>query len=267
MKKSLAVFSLASTAALLLTVSAQAQTTYSGNQSQGFGGQIGNQTLTVSDSASTGLITFNFTSPGINDVAFFFSTGSAGVASTTSVTDTTSEATRTISGDGTTSGHSILTFASGFNAGYAVALGGDTGGGSLYSINSTTGLLTLVSTVNEVRNGTASSTTSYTFSLNATSIGLTAGSGASFNFVASLGNANDGNSTNYYRSNEGFGPSNVSGEGTTGTNPGNTGAITFTGSDLYTLSTTAAVPEPATWAMILGGAGVLASAKLRRREV
>ena len=264
MKKSLAVFSLASTAALLLTASAQAQSTYQGNQSLGFGGQIGNQTLTVSDSASTGLISFFFTSNGINDVAFYFSTGSAGVASTSTVTDTTSEATRTISGDGTTAGHSVLTFANGFNAGYAVALGGSTGSGSLYSI-STTGLLTLVSTVNEVENGTA--TNGYSFSLNATSIGLTAGSGASFNFVASLGNANDGNSTNYYRSNEAFGPSNVSNEGSTGSNPGNTGGITFSGSDLYTLSQTAGVPEPTTWAMILGGVGMLAGAKLRRREV
>ena len=226
---------------------AQAQSLYSGNKSTGFGAPLGNGTLSVSDDASTGAITFNLSTGNgadFNDIAFYFSVGSGGVSDTSSVTDTGDEGRRSISGQGVSAGPTQVDFASGFSAKYAVALDAK-GDANLFQIVPGQGYLTYLSGANYSN----TSTGNYGFSINASQLGLTAGSGSSFSFVATLSNASDGsNANNVYRSNETIGASNV--DNNSAGNLGNTGTLIYSGFDTYTLS----VPEPSTY---LGGAGIV----------
>ena len=236
-------------AAVLWTLgsaSASAQTIYAGNQSTGFGGALGQSTLSISDNASTGVVSFSLAlgngNTSFNDAAFYFSTGSGGVSNTSDVTDTADEGRRSISGDSTVTGRSLVNFANGFSAKYAVALDAN-GNANLFQLVPGQGYLTYLSGANSTH---TSGTNVYGFSINESQLGLTAGSGASFSFVATLSNANqDYNNNNtgggFYRSNETIGASNV--DNNAQGNLANTGTLTYSGFDTYIT----AVPEPATW--------------------
>ena len=177
-----------------------------------------------------------------NDIAFYFSTGSGGVTNTSDVTDTGDEGRRAISGDSAVTGRSLVNFAAGFSARYAVALDAN-GNANLFQIVPGQGYLTYLSGANATH---TTGSNVYGFSLNESQLGLTAGSGASFDFVASLSNSNqdfngDGSGGGFFRSNETIGASNV--DSNAMDNLGNTGTLTYSGFDTYVTT----VPEPATW--------------------
>lgn len=236
----------------LASSAAMAQSNYQGNKSTGFAGPLGNSTLTISDNPNTSIVTFSLAATAaINNVAFYFSTGSGGVADTTTLTDTADAGRRSITGQGTSAGHTNVTFASGFSAKYALALD-NSGNANLFQIVPGNANLTFVSGANATQTGNT-----YGFSFNETLLGITPGS--SFDFVATLTNANSGNNGNdVFRSNETIGVSN-SDNNATG-NLGNTGTLTYTGFDTYVTT----VPEPATW---LAGMLTLSTAaySMRRR--
>ena len=231
------------------TVHARAQSTYFGNQSTGFGSPLGKSTLSISDNAITGVISFNLSTGnagGFDNIAFYFSTGSGGVSDTSTLTDTGDAGRRSISGEGATSGQSQVSFAAGFSAQYAVALD-SAGNANLFQIVPGQGYLTYVSGASY----TNTSTGNYGFSINATQLGLAVGSGSSFGFVATLSNPSSGtNNNDVFRSNETIGASNV--DNNSVGNPGIGGTLTYSGFDTYTLS----VPEPSTY---LGGLGLVVS--------
>ena len=228
---------------------ALAQSKYFGNQSTGFGSPLGKSTLSITDNATSGLISFNLSTGnggGFNNIAFYFSTGSGGLSNTSTLTDTGDDGRRSITGQGVTSGQSPVSFAAGFSAKYAVALDAN-GNANLFQIVPGQSYLSYVSGANY----TNTSAGNYGFSFNATALGLTAGSGSSFDFVATLSNPSSGNFSDgspmndVYRSNETIGASNLDNNAVGNPGVGGTGLI-YSGFDTYTLS----VPEPSTY---LGG--------------
>ena len=242
---------------MLGSAAAFAQTTYSGNQSTGFSGPLGQSTLSISDDPSTGVVSFSLTLGGgntnFNNIAFYLSTGGSGVSNTLSITDTGDDGRRSISGNSSTTGRSLVNFASGFSAGYAIALDSN-GNANLFQIVSGQGYLTYLNGANY----THPSSNVYGFSINESQIGLTAGS--SFSFVATLSNANDGNNGGFYRSNETIGASNV--DANSQGNLGNTGTLTYSSFDTYVT----AVPEPATWLGAAFCVAVLGGTLVSRRS-
>jgi hypothetical protein len=252
---------LAAVALGLGSLPAVAQTTtspYAGNGATGFGGPIGGASLAISNN-SAGLITFTLTCAGAgfgtNDVAFYFDSVAGGYSSTSTFTDNADSGRSTLSGLGATGstnpGPSVVTFASGFTADYGVALDG-AGNGNLFLLG--TGSFTFVSGTNYAINSNV-----YTFSLNASALGLTVANGSTFKFVANELNANDSSNGGIYRSNESIGTNSAG-----AANPAQ-GPLTFTAYDSYTLS---GVPEPSTnVAMFVGGAVVLGGFLIRRRRL
>lgn len=273
MNKPFKTFTLASTTALMLSLSAQAQstvsTTYKGNGGGSFGGQLGASSLTVSENTGTGLLTFSFTpggSGGFNNIAFYIDSGSGGVTSSTQINDTGGSGTGvtsadagqiSISADSNVTGQAHVNFAAGFAANYAIAFD-SAGNANLFSLSPGN---TEAFTVSANYTVPATGAGPYVFSLNSTAIGLAAGKG-SFTFVADLSNANaDGNGDGaFYLSNETIGNSTVTvSDGSA--NAGNTGTL------VYSSVATFSVPEPGTWAMmILGGAATLVGLQRRTRR-
>ncbi|HVM46766.1 MAG TPA: hypothetical protein VMU04_02015 [Candidatus Acidoferrum sp.] len=94
---------------------------YHGNGNTGFGGAIGNGTLTLSDDGTN--ISGTLTVGGsMNDVlVLYLQTGPSGFADTSGFNDQSAPCCQAISGV-STSGRSLLTFASGFQPNYAIAL-------------------------------------------------------------------------------------------------------------------------------------------------
>ena len=218
-----------------------AQATYSGNQSTGFGGALGQSTLSITDNATTGVVNFSLAATGsISDVAFFFSTGSGGVTDTTSVPDSGDEGRRAITGESTSPVQQTpVYFATGFSAKYAVAID-NAQHDNLFQLVPGQSYLSYVSAASNItQTGGTGSAVTYGFSLTEAQLGIAPG--GSFSFVATLSNAQDG-TNNIYRSDETIGASNVDGQGLSG-NLGNTGTLTYSGFDTYTTS----VPEPTTW--------------------
>ena len=243
--------------AALAPACAFSQSLYYGNQSTGFGSPLGKSTLSITDNASTGVISFNLSTGnggGFNDIAFYISTGSGTETSTADITDTGDNGRRSISGNSPTTGRTLVNFASGFSAKYGVALDAN-GNANLFQIVPGQGYLTYISGANSSN----SSAGNYSFSLTEAQLGLNAGQ--SFSFVATLSNANSDGNGGIFRSNETIGASNV--DNNTQGNLGSTGTLTYSGFDTYTT----AVPEPATWlagVLIVTGAGS-ALRRTRRR--
>ncbi len=211
---------------------ASAATVYSsvGNGESGFGGVLGTGTISI-DSETDGSLDFTFTkgTGGLFDaVVIYLEAGSAqGYTSTANFDDDADPLRQAISGfDGTN--RSILNFngTSGLSPNYAIAFDQTFGGLWQLVENGGANSLPFVTSVNLTPTGTTTSST-YTFSLNASDIGLTPGSGESFSFVATYLN-----SGNVFRSNEAFGG------GFGASNPGYT---TVTMSNAQVVQT---VPEP-----------------------
>ncbi|MDG2349264.1 MAG: hypothetical protein P8L65_01135, partial [Flavobacteriaceae bacterium] len=195
-----------------------AQVSYSGNGNSGFGGAIGNASMTINDDGTT--ITFTFTKGGgnFNDtMAMYISTGASGRnVINAGVNDTNDSNRRAISNTGS----GDLTLPAGFNATHGVAI--NTGFGGLWEIPTGSigpgGLPFVVA----VGNPSSASDASFSFSFDWSEIGLT--NTDKFDFVITYGNPNDGGS-NMFSSGEAFG------DGISG-NPG-FNAMTFTDSKSY----------------------------------
>ena len=281
MKKSLKLIGLASTAVCMPSVSAQAATTYAGNGNTGFGGPAGNGMLTFSDNGTTltGTIT-----PGANNGAgvagqfydeavIYFDTQAGGFNNTstliaapyvdstgTSNPDILQQAAAGVESTGQGTQRSTVNFATGFGADYVLALSPtNTGNGVLYSLN-TNGTLNYISTETFLQ--TSTNAGPKTFSLSLASIG----SPTSFQFATTYLNAHQTTvngipTNNVYRSNEGFGNTVTDVTTPPGASPGqDTFAV---GTNTYN---TSLVPEPSTWAMMLGGFATLALLQHRRRH-
>ena len=218
-------------------------TTYSGNGNTGFGGPVGNGSLTVTNDASN--ITFSFASSGSiggNDLVIYIDSISGGFSSTAGFNDAADGGRSAVSGytatgNGGGPGQSVLTFASGFNADYAIDIG-----------STFASLFTLANGGNgsQVFDTGASQTGSpYTLTLSLASLGLA--TGQTFELFGTLV------SETGYRSTEAIAGNDT---GTQGWSP-----FTQTSFGTYTVT---AVPEPSTFALC--GISGLAMLRLLRRH-
>jgi hypothetical protein len=241
---------------LLLPLAGHAQTsqTYAGNGNSGFSGFLGLGSLTVSETTD-GMITFaqavggpNGPSLNGNVSVFYIDSQSGGFSDTSTFTDTGATAGNpagnadhiAISGFNTSAQRELVTFASGFQADYAVAF--QDGYLDLFQLQSG-------DTLNYITGIGQASGSPFTFSFSASQIGLTPAQG--FNFVGTLAAGNS------YRSDEAIGDIGVTG------NPGFDSAITFTNSNTFT---PAAAPEPSGLASLLIGAALGGALLVRRRR-
>ncbi len=218
-----------------------AAATFPGNGATGFGGPVGNGSLSVFDD---GLGTFNFSfTAGVpfsgNALVLYVDSKSGGVNDTSTLTDTADGGRTAISGfNSGNPSRTTATFVPGFNADYAITL--EPG---VFS-----GLFDLSNPANFpfVASGGLSGSGSgpYTFSYTRASLGM--GPTDIVRFEGTL------ISTSAYRSNETIGTSvTVPGSGGDAPNAGFGGTTTFTSA--------ASVPEPSAAALLLLGAGGLLS--------
>jgi len=179
---------------------------FSGNGATGFGGAIGQGSLTLSDDGTTLSGTITKGPGGFNDnLVLYIDSQTGGFTSTSGFADGADALRRAISGfDGGTN-RSTLTFPSGFTADYAIAIGPNGANfGGLWSLaNGGANSLPFIAGVNLTPVVTATSAT-YTFSIPVSQIGLTANSGATFRILGTYA------SSSGYRSDEAL-PGNVSG--------------------------------------------------------
>ncbi len=238
---------------------------YSGNGGTGFGGALGNSSLTVTDQQGGG-ITFALNAassinPGMGDtniVVFYINSVSGGFADTSTFSDNLDGGRTAISGfnAGNNSGNgsrTLATFASGFTADFAIAIDARNNFAGLFGLASGgNNSLTFIRSANLIINANT-----YTLSFNAVDVGLVPSAGQSFSFVASL------ISNTAYRSNETIGTSTTV-QGSTGANgnAGFDGTTTFSNFDTYVLT---AVPEPGPVALL--GVGVIALVVSVRRRI
>jgi hypothetical protein len=239
---------LSSFAAAALTVGtshSQVVESFNGNGDTGFGGTVGNGVLQISSDIS-GSLDFTFTRGTDtfgNAIVIYFDTAAGGAADTSGFTDSADGLRVAISGFNGTD-RSTLNFASGFGADYALAL--DSNFAGLWSLSDTANF----GFISDAGISPASdpSAATYTFSINGSDIGLTAGSGESFTFFTSY------ISTTAFRSTETFGASFI------GTPTQGYTTFDADGSNSFTT-----VPEPSTYALLTLGALALGGYAARRR--
>lgn len=220
---------------------------YSGNGKTGFGGPIGLGSLSLSDDGTTisGTVTKG-PNPFYDILVIYVDSVSGGFGSTAGFFDANDELRAGISGFDGGANRSTLTFASGFNPDYAIALkptSPSNFGGLWQLANGGPISLNFISTVN--LNPTANNLSStYNFSLNVTQVGLAPNSGATFGvfgtFVSGTG----------YRSDEAVAGDDT---GTQGWNP-----FLQTAFSTYTI-----VPEPSVMVLLVVGGLALC---IRRRK-
>lgn len=229
-------------------------TNYPGNGAAGFGSPVGSGSLDVTDTANSLTFTFNRGAGAMNDdLVVYLDTQLGGFSDTLLFSDNADGGRTAVSGfNGGNPSRSLVTFAAGFTADYALSIENGFIGvfglapGGNNSLNFLFGL-------GQSGNNLAAS---YSITLTAaqmSQIGLTAGSGQTFSLVGSL------TSTSAYRSNETIGNSlTVPSDGAG--NAGFNNPQVFTQSDVFTLTT---VPEPTTLALAASG---LAMLLIRRRR-
>jgi hypothetical protein len=228
---------LAATAFTALGFTASA-TTWSGNGNTGFGGPVGNGSLTFTDNGTTvsGTFTPGNNGFGNNVLVLYIDSIAGGFSDTSGFADANDGNRKAISGFDGGSNRSLLTFESGFSPDYAIALapGGSENFGGLWQLaNGGNNSLPFVSSVN--MNPTGAGAPSYTFSFSLSSIGVSPGGSFELfgTYISDTG----------YRSTEAIAGND---SGTQGWNP-------FTQTSFVTYTTTA-VPEPAAAALgALGG--------------
>ena len=228
---------------------------YGGNGATGFGGVLGNASLTVTD--ANGVINFSITTGQpftANVIVFYIDSKTGGFGDTSTFADNGDDGRTAISGfersnpdSGGSDTRTLATFASGFAADYAIAL--QPGFAGLFQLASgADGSLMYLGSAN----GQNPSGNTFTFSISATDIGLTT-VGQAVRFSASL------ISGTAFRSNETIGTSTTAG----GQNPGFSGALTYTGFESYSITS---IPEPSTVSLIaLGAAAAIIRVRGRRR--
>ncbi len=235
---------LAAFAATLFGAARLEATLYSGNGNAGFGGALGQGSITLTDNGTTisGVFTRGAGSHD-NTVVIYIDSKSGGFSTTSGFTDTGDDLRRAVSGlDG--GNRSTYNFASGFLADYAIALHNnsfDFGNNFILANGASHGNGGTV-------NLSAGSTTeaSYTFDFDFSEIGM--GGAGSFNFVAT------------YISNTGFSSNEAVGSlsGTSGWG----GTQTFSNFLTYT----SVVPEPGAF-LLCGLVATLAAAVAVKRRI
>jgi hypothetical protein len=221
-------------------------TTYSGNGNTGFGGPVGNGSLIVTNDGSN--ITFNFTpsgSIGGNDLVIYIDSISGGYSSTAGFNDANDGGRKAVSGytatdNGGGSGQSVLTFASGFNADYAIDIGSSYA--SLFGLaNGGNNSLNYIT-------GASQTGSPYSLTIPLIDLGLSTASGQTIGIFGTLV------SESGYRSTEAIAGNDTS---------SGQGWIPFTQTSFGTYTVTA-VPEPSTFALC--GISSLAMLRLLRRR-
>ena len=244
----LAVLSLAAAPSLAETV------TFSGNGATGFGGTLGNGSLTVSNTASDpDTISFTFT-PGTsfdsNAVAIFIDSVAGGVDSTESLNagDINDNGQRIVSGT-SSNGRTVADFTNlaNFGADYAVTI--EPGFGGLFTLPDGGGNVSLDLGTGQTPSGSGTDPRTVSFSLD--QLGLTAGGNQTIKLVATL------ISVDAFRSNETIGASTSTRSSVDNPNPGFNGTTTF--SSFETFQT---VPSPTA----VGGGLLLGGVVLLRRR-
>jgi N-acetylneuraminic acid mutarotase len=174
MKDRANLFPIILTAAVLLFVPRPAQADqYQGNGDIGFGGVIGNGTLTLSDDGTN--ISGTLTVGGsMNDVLVLYIQSDTGGFTTTSGFNDQGDSCRQAISGVSASGRSLLTFASGFQPNYAIALAPAAAGtGGLWQLaNGTNNSLVYMGSVNLAP---LNNTGPYTFSFPAALFGMIPG--------------------------------------------------------------------------------------------
>lgn len=191
---------------------------FAGNGKIGFGGPVGNGSLTITDDRTT--ITFNFqrgTSGSLNDaVVIFIDSRSGGFTSTTNFTDHDDGLRTAISGfDGTN--RSVLTFPAAFQPDFAVAF--DKGFGGIWELKENAGH-NYKNSANLTPPGGSADASNYVLTVNRDDLGLPTGT-IEFKFLVTY------ISETGYRSNEFIGDPGPT------DNPAN-GNYTATGNVTYT---------------------------------
>ena len=205
---------------LFIFCGVSAQTSYSPNGSSGFGGAIGNGSLTLSDNGTALTMEFVRGAGNLNDIAvIYFDTKSGGFADTTSFTDDADGGRSAIS---TVNGVNspTVTFPSGFTADYALAFSNNFS--ALFEL--TTGSHNFISGANLSPSGDASAAL-FTMNFDFSNIGVTANQNIDFVITYLSGSA--------YLSNEVYGSTASIVPDGGGTNPGFTGSITFNAFETY----------------------------------
>jgi hypothetical protein len=219
---------------MIFVCTASAQQTFYGNGAGGFGGPLGNGSLTVTNDG-VGNVTFSLNTAGSslsgNDVVVYLYTGATGLSDTSTLSDNADGGREAVSGyNAGNPSQSIVTFPSGLQATFALSIedsyeslfqlplpGGATGNNSLTYVT-----------------GASQGGEPDVLTIPLTDIGLT--QGQSFQFDATL------ISDSAYRSNETIGATSpdVSTQG----NPGYSGGISFSSAD------TVFTPEPSAAAIL-----------------
>ncbi len=158
--------------ALLFTGASYAQTTYQGNNNDGFGGAVGKGSVVISDNGD--VITFKLTKgPGdLNDaLVIYIDSKSGGFGTTTGFLDRADGLRTAISGYNGTE-RSALTFPTGFEPDYALAFGNDFGGLWMLQGGSTEHTFIASANLTPLDNNKAAT---YTLTVNKAALGLTSG--------------------------------------------------------------------------------------------
>jgi hypothetical protein len=219
---------------------------YNGNGATGFGGALGNGSLSITNDPVSGNITFtlnNASGFSSNDVVVYIDSVAGGFADTSQFSDNGDGGRESISAanNGNPS-RELITFPTGFTADYALEFENDTFDGLFGLVAGGNNSLNYIT-----GNGPSTVGGPYVVTFPLSDIGVAPG--GSFSIAADL------ISTSAYGSNETIGASTTNAGA--GGNPAFSGTLDFTSVNTFTAS----VPEPASIGLI-GGMSVLL---LRRR--
>jgi hypothetical protein len=232
---------------------ANAAVIYPGNGGSGFGGVVGNGSVTVSDSATSANVTFTFNPSGGftgNDLVLYIDTVPGGYSDTSTLIDASGGSDggeAAASGENVGGGtRTVASFPAGFGADFALG----------FENNVYTALYSLGAggSINYQTGGAPPGGGPYTITIPDSTLGITPGS--SLSFVGTL------TSTSAYRSNETIGLSATVPDGSgSAPNAGFNGQTIFAADETYT---TAGVPEPVSLGLVAVGSMALLG---RRRAI
>ncbi len=240
-------------AAIAALSTATQAATYLGNGAGGFGGPIGNGSLTLTDNgtALTGVVTRG--GSGIYDsLVIYFDTTAGGATSLPASGEigSTDASRRSVVNE---FGSGISSFGGSFGSDFALTLHPSFGNPVLFATapgDNANSLVYIDGGNTNLGLAGVNTDTTFTFTILLTQLGITPESGASFSFVSTyVAPLAGGGSDATFRSDEAFSPNGFTGDPNPGFND-----VTFSASNTYTT----AVPEPASLALVaLGSIGLL----------